>query len=110
MSSERIGFIMFLLSASFLWRRSSAFSTLPPSLRPPGGTILRPSLRTHATTEYTIEEHGVDPDVLENTTRKHWDTLQRYLSEKPIALHTREAFTLLQQQLKNNDRPVILDR
>jgi hypothetical protein len=97
---------MVLLSVTFLFRPSSAFS-IRHARQFSDATS---SVRIFATTEYTIDEDGVDPEILEKTTRKHWNTLQRYLSEKPIASHTREAFSLLEQQLDGNKLPVILDR
>ena len=97
---------MVLLSVTFLLPRSSGFSFRHTrQFFDAAGSV-----RAFATTEYTIEEQGVDPEILEKTTRKHWDNLQRYLSEKPIASHTREAFSLLEQQLDGNELPVILDR
>lgn len=67
-------------------------------------------MRSFATTEYTIDEPGVDVDVLQKTVTKHWENLDRYLSARPIAAHTEEAFSVLKGQLEGNDRPVILDR
>jgi hypothetical protein len=67
-------------------------------------------VRSFAKTEYTIDEPGVDIEVLQKTVTKHWENLDRYLYEKPIAAHTKEAFSVLKGQLEGNDRPVILDR
>ena len=72
-------------------------------------TIGRILIRSFAT-EYTIDEPGVDIEVLEKTVTKHWEHLDRYLSSRPIAAHTQEAFSALKEQLEGNDRPVILDR
>ena len=67
-------------------------------------------VRSFAATEYTIDEPGMDIQVLEKTVTKHWETLNRYLTEKPIAAHTMEAFSVLKEKLEGDDRPVILDR
>ena len=61
-------------------------------------------------TEYTIEEVGVDPDVLEKTIKKHVENLPKFLESKPVAGHTQEAFALLSEQLEGLNQPVILDR
>jgi hypothetical protein len=61
-------------------------------------------------TQYTIEEPGVDLDVLKETVTKHCGNLSRYLLKRPIAAHTQEAFSILQEQLATRDDPIILDR
>jgi hypothetical protein len=61
-------------------------------------------------TQYTIEEPGADPDVLKETVTKHCENLSRYLFKRPIAAHTQEAFSILQEQLATRDDPIILDR
>ena len=79
------------------------------------------SSSSSSTTQYTIDEEGVDPDILERTVRKHCNNLSRYLKEKPIAAHTREAFMVLKNDLlkrqeeidegndNNNTLPIIFD-
>jgi hypothetical protein len=68
------------------------------------------TLVTSVRTQYTIDEPGLDSLILEKTVRKHVENLSVYLSAKPVADHTKDAFLLLQEQLKEVDRPLILDR
>jgi hypothetical protein len=76
--------------------------------RPP--ILSRRTIASLKATQYTIDEPGVDPDALKKTVTKHCANLSRFLSEKPIAAHTQEAFSTLEEQLVGMDRPVILDR
>ena len=68
-----------------------------------------------STTQYTIDEEGVDPDVLERTVLKHCNNLSRFMKEKPIAAHTREAFMVLRNELLEKQQgtigtaPIIFD-
>ena len=73
-----------------------------------GRTLL--IVRSSVATQYTIDEPGMDLQVLEKTVTKHCENLNRYLTEKPIAAHTKEAFLVLKGELEGHDRPVILDR
>lgn len=73
-------------------------------------TFRRPGQRAFFSTQYTIDEPGVEIDVLEKTVAKHWECLPRFLSEKPVAAHTKEAFSQLMEQLRDNSKPIILDR
>ena len=66
-------------------------------------------LRNFAT-QYTIEEPGVDADVLLKTVTKHYDNLHRFKAAKPIAAHTQAAFSALESQLEGIQTPLILDR
>ena len=78
-----------------------------------------PTTTTITTTQYTITEPGVDHDVLYKTVMRHCETLDLYTSKRPIAIHTQDAFDLLEQQLdrsKNSSnngnqerKPIILD-
>lgn len=71
----------------------------------------------HATsttqTQYTIDCARTDPETLETVVTKHVKRLDRYLSSKPIAEHTRAAFSQLLQQkpdlLDSNNSKLILD-
>jgi hypothetical protein len=72
---------------------------------------LQRKLYSHlSATQYTIEEPGVEPDVLHKTVAKHFKNLYRYKAERPIAAHTQEAFSTLQEQLVGVNNPLILDR
>jgi tRNA (guanine-N7-)-methyltransferase len=66
------------------------------------------------TTQYTIDCPPTDPETLNTVVTKHVNSLDRYLSKKPIAGHTRAAFDQLQQQnpdllVKAKDSKLILD-
>jgi tRNA (guanine-N7-)-methyltransferase len=67
-----------------------------------------------ATTQYTIDCPPTDPETLKTVVTKHVMSLDRYLSKKPIAGHTRAAFDQLQQQnpnllVQSKDSKLILD-
>jgi hypothetical protein len=67
-----------------------------------------------ATTQYTIDCPPTDPETLKTVVTKHVQSLDRYLSKKPIAGHTRAAFDQLQQQnpdllVQSRDSKLILD-
>ena len=73
-------------------------------------------LPTITTTQYTITEPGVDHDLLYKTVMRHCETLDLYMTKRPIAIHTQDAFDLLEKQLDNGDginhsrrKPIILD-
>jgi tRNA G46 methylase TrmB len=67
------------------------------------------SSRLCLSTQYTIDEPGVDPEALEETVKKYSDNLDRFLSSKPVAAHTQEAFTTLFKSIADLDQPIILD-
>jgi tRNA (guanine-N7-)-methyltransferase len=65
-------------------------------------------------TQYTIDCPPTDPETLNTVVTKHVMSLDRYLSKKPIAGHTRAAFDQLQQQnpdllVQSRDSKLILD-
>jgi tRNA (guanine-N7-)-methyltransferase len=63
-----------------------------------GGTTAGGEATATQTTQYTIDCPPTDPDTLNTVVTKHVQSLDRYLSKKPIAGHTRAAFDQLQQQ------------
>lgn len=70
--------------------------------------------KASATTQYTIDCPPTDPETLKTVVTKHVMSLDRYLSKKPIAGHTRAAFDQLQQQnpdllVQSKDSKLILD-
>ena len=78
-----------------------------------GGTAGSEASATE-TTQYTIDCPPTDPETLNTVVTKHVNSLDLYLSKKPIAGHTRAAFDQLQQQnpdllMKAKDSKLILD-
>jgi tRNA (guanine-N7-)-methyltransferase len=72
------------------------------------------SASVSATTQYTIDCPPTDPEILNTVVTKHVNSLDRYLSKKPIAGHTCAAFDQLQQQnpnllVQSKDSKLILD-
>lgn len=97
---------LMLMLSILHWKQLLAF--FPTQIRP---SIHSVPLRCIATTQYTIEEVGVDPKVLEKTILKHCQNLDLFLESKPIAAHTQEAFSALQDALAIvKQAPIILDR
>ncbi len=60
-------------------------------------------------TEYTITCPSLDSETLRNEVQKHCDSLDLYLTRKPVSLHSLTAFSELSRQLPSNDAPLILD-
>jgi tRNA (guanine-N7-)-methyltransferase len=94
------------------WASSrAAYTTITTSAM--GGTA-GSEASASATTQYTIDCPPTDPETLNTVVTKHVNSLDRYLSKKPIAGHTRAAFDQLQQQnpdllVKAKDSKLILD-
>lgn len=63
-------------------------------------------------TLYTINDENCPPlptKVLRATVEKHCQTLDRYLQQRPIAKHTREAFDKVSNYILDNKTPIVLD-
>jgi len=59
-------------------------------------------------TRYTIDCPPTSPDVLQETVSKHVETFDRYLSNRPMSLHTKAAYEELCTHI-SPDTPIILD-
>eukprot|EP00980_Cylindrotheca_fusiformis_P021710 scaffold8535_cov132-Cylindrotheca_fusiformis.AAC.18 len=109
---QRVTVLVVLMSSSLGWKQLS-WAFVPTTFRRVLPTIRLFSSSAPATsTQYTIEEEGVDPDVLKKTIRKHCQHLDRFLEAKPVATHTQEAFSALQEALSSRipaESPIILD-
>ena len=103
-------FLMAMCCCCLSWQRCLAWSVFTTSQRGAKQLTTTRTFVAATRTQYTIDEPGLDPLLLEKTVRKHWETLSLYLSSKPVANHTKDAFLLLHQQLDGLDRPLILDR
>jgi hypothetical protein len=103
-------FLLTMIVSSICLQRTTAFwMGQNHGIRSTSSLQRKFSSRVSAT-QYTIEEPGVDPDVLYKTVAKHCKNLSLYKTEKPIAAHTQEAFSTLQEQLVGINTPLILDR
>lgn len=83
-----------------IWRRSTC--PRPPNLVHNSKNIESDDIRT--TTPYTIDEtvcNPTDPDKLKFVVEKHCRSLESYLTQKPMAKHTLEAFKLADKFINN---------
>jgi len=76
-------------------------------------TIMEPNLVTGNRTRYTIDDSTCPPveyDVLKKIVSKHCTSLSAYLSNRPIAEHTREAFHIAKEFVESRPQSkIILD-
>jgi hypothetical protein len=100
---------LLLMLSILCWKHSLAFFQHTMAPRPPKLSF---SSRSNivASTQYTIDELGVDREVLQKTILKHCRNLDRFLDAKPVAAHTQEAFSTVQEAVSTIGAPIILDR
>ena len=117
-------------------QHAAAPVTTPPLPSPPTATTTTTALSaTRKTTQTTLESQPTtelmdiysincpptDPTVLHSVVTKHRETLDKFLTNKPIAAHTRDAFQQTKDSIQdflstreidhNNESPgIILDR
>ncbi|GAX14879.1 hypothetical protein FisN_29Lu093 [Fistulifera solaris] len=78
-----------------------------------GITLLTMASRSRSSrglsTEYTITCPSMESETLRNEVHKHCDSLDLFLTRKPVSIHSLTAFSELGRQLPSDNAPLILD-